>query len=128
MLDVLALTLYINGFILRIIHQSLPSICPKCLYVARIVLCFSLLISILRVLQLLSINHILGPKIYMIGGLVSKTRWPLICKKIELSSTFYRMQLRATRTKRIAKRSRLRHKIFPSFLLNSKLMNFWCLK
>lgn len=70
--DIGALTLYITGFTLRMIYHRDPTICPECLYVARIILAFSLLIFFGRTLQFLSAYESLGPKIYMLYGLVSR--------------------------------------------------------
>lgn len=69
--DVGALTIYIFGFILRVIYHSDPTSCPDCLYVARIMLAFSLIIFFIRALEYLSIIDATGPKIYMMRKLVS---------------------------------------------------------
>ena len=56
---------------MRTIYHGDPTICPDCLYYARIVLAFSLLIFFFRTLQFLSVYERLGPKIFMMYQLVS---------------------------------------------------------
>lgn len=71
-LDISGLILFLVGFILRMIGLvNCPECnCPECLYSARIIFAFSLMVFILRSLQLLSIDTRLGPKIYMMDRLV----------------------------------------------------------
>lgn len=69
--DIGALLLYVIGFTLRMIYHVDPTIHPEFLNWARIALAFSLLIFFCRTLQFLSNYESLGPKIYMIYGLVS---------------------------------------------------------
>lgn len=65
------LLLYVIGFIMRMVYHGDPTICPDCLYVARIILAFSLMVSFFRAIQFLSVFEATGPTIYMIRHLVS---------------------------------------------------------
>ena len=68
-LDVTTLALFIIAVILRFIPSS---VCADCFEVARTLLALNLMTFLTRLLQFFSVNKVLGPKLVMIGRMVSE--------------------------------------------------------
>ena len=92
-LDLITFVSYFVGLILRFIPVS---ICLECFYSARIILALNLMTFFFRVLHLFSVNPELGPKLVMIGRMVSlSTKLVSVFKEInrvalpEPSSLFF---------------------------------------
>ena len=67
-MDVVTMLMYIAGLILRFIP---PEICERCFYSARIILALNLMGFFFRILHMFSVHKELGPKLVMIGHMVS---------------------------------------------------------
>ena len=67
-LDILTLVTYIPGLILRLIPAT---VCGTCFYASRIVLAFNYMMFFFRILHMFAVHQELGPKLVMIGKMVS---------------------------------------------------------
>jgi len=67
-LDIITLMTYLSGLILRIIPIT---VCGTCFYASRIVFAFNHMMFFFRILHMFAVWEKLGPKLVMIGRMVS---------------------------------------------------------